>query len=132
MIDPPTYSEWLNSIKESKEDLWSNFDGDADSERDFSSHYSPNLIVRGLVTEMNLPILNILNSIHPPKGRLGMPYLRPLDKKMHYHFLLRSIPKGQTYKSVSMSKEAKRRRKMDALWKEVQRTKGVGGFNSPR
>lgn len=127
--DAPTYSDWLKSIKETKEDLWAEFEGDDADEKRFAMSYSPYLITRALMTHKNHRLLHALNKLVGMGQGLKMFMsqdqkdmgLGEIDKKMHYHYLLHSIPKGQTYKSVSKSKEKKRKEKKEALQKEIQK-----------
>lgn len=117
--DAPTYSDWVVSIKETKEDLWVECEGDNKSEKDFAKSYSPYLVNKSLINSKNILLLNALNQ------------LPSIDKKMQYHYLMHSIPKGQTYKSVSKSKEKTRMEKKLELQKEIEKMKGIGGLNAP-
>ena len=107
MPDAPTYSEWLNSIKVTKTDLWSDFDGDEKAAKEYAKSYSPYLITRSLM-DANGENLFLINAINQFPN---------FDKKMHYQYLLHSIPKGQKYISLSKSQKEK---KMEKMWAEVQ------------
>jgi hypothetical protein len=117
--DALTYSDWVKSIKETKEDLWDDFEGDDQVEKEYAKSYSPYLVNKSLINSKNILLLNELN---------GLPHL---DKKMQYDYLLHSIPKGQTYKSVSKSKQKKREEKKAELHKEIEKMKGIGGMKAP-
>ena len=110
----PTHKDFVDSITERKEDLWNDETEDADAK-----HYHPYLINHSLITMKNILLLNDLNM-----------YAR-LDKKMQYHFLLHSIPKGQTYKTMAKSTAKKRVEKMEKLAKEIKRKEGIGGKHAP-
>ena len=83
-----TYSEYMASIKNTGEDIWN------DEE---ASSYAPFLIQRGLYSDdaTALQLLNLANQ-------------KIKDKKLHYHFLLHSMPKTVRY-------VAKGKKKKDAL-----------------
>ena len=93
------YSDIMKSIKETKEDLWTE-DNDVEFLDKKHHKYITN---KGLVTYKNILLLNAVNS------------LPHLDKKMHYHYLLHSIPPNQEYKSVS-----KRRTKLQKIEEKLE------------
>jgi len=117
--DAPIYSDWVKSIKETKEDLWAGFEGDDKGEKDFAKSYSPYLVNKSLINEKTILLLNALNE---------NPHL---DKKMQYDYLMHSVSKGQIYKTVSKSAQKKRKEEMIALEKEIMKRKGIGGMNAP-
>ena len=93
----PTYSDLLKSIKETKEELWTD-----ETNKHLEKKYSPYLINRNLITEENILLLNEVNAVPL------------LDKKMHYEYVLHAIPKGQKYKYVQ-----KRKTKLEKLQEEL-------------
>jgi hypothetical protein len=80
-----TYSNYMNSIKTTGKDIWND---------EKPSSYSPYLIQRGLFSN-DASTINILNAANQ----------RVMDKRMHYHFLLHSIPKNMKYASPSKKKK---------------------------
>jgi len=121
--DKTSYKDFVWSIKETKENVWDEFD-DADREKEFAKGYHPYLITRSLISHKNILLLNELN-----KNPLFNS--EPTFKKLHHDYLLHAIPDGQEYKTVSMSKEKKREKEMEALRKEVKKTAGIGGKGRP-
>ena len=113
-MDEPTYKDFMQSIKDTKEDLWND-----DIEKQLSKKYSKFLTIKGLVSAKNILLLNAINSrqIH-------------LDDKMHYHFLLHSIPKGQKYKSVTKRKN--KLEKIQSELKEKYEDLKKGGIRKPK
>ena len=80
-----TYSDYMKSIKTTGKDIWND---------EKPSSYSPYLIQRGLFSN-DASTINILNAANQ----------RVMDKRMHYHFLLHSIPKNMKYVSPSKKKK---------------------------
>ena len=75
----------MKSIKTTGTDIWND---------EKPSSYSPYLIQRGLFSN-DASTINILNAANQ----------RVMDKRMHYHFLLYSIPKNMKYVSPSKKKK---------------------------
>lgn len=88
-MDTPTYKDFMQSIKHTKEDVWND-----EIEKELEKNYSQYLTAKGLVTQKNILLLNAVNLKSHSK----------IDDKMHYQFLLHSIPKGQEYKTVTKTK----------------------------
>ena len=80
-----TYSNYIKTIKITGKDIWND---------EIPSSYSPYLIQRGLFSN-DASTINILNAANQ----------RVMDKRMHYHFLLYSIPKNMKYVSPSKKKK---------------------------
>ena len=80
-----TYSRYIATIKTTGKDIWND---------EKPSSYSPYLIQRGLFSN-DASTIDILNAANQ----------RVMDKRMHYHFLLNSIPKNMKYVSPSKKKK---------------------------
>lgn len=80
-----TYSRYIASIKTTGKDIWND---------EKPSSYSPYQIQRGLFSN-DASTIKILNAANQ----------RVMDKRIHYHFLLHSIPKNMKYVSPSKKKK---------------------------
>ena len=79
MLKQPKHSEWIKSITQSKQDLLSGINCERD-ENYILQTYQPFMINKQLCK--HIEYLFLLNTVNK-KG---------FDKKLHYHFLLHSLP----------------------------------------